>query len=41
MARPGATWLEYTIIAIIFQDMSQWNSVIGSHVWAREEWKNE
>ena len=35
-ARPGATCMEYAVIGGIFQELTQWNSVFISQVWARE-----
>jgi len=36
LACPGATCLEYAIVAVIFRKRSLWNSGPASQVWARE-----
>jgi len=41
MARPGATFLEDALVAVIFRKQKPWNSSIPSQVWAREYWNVE
>jgi len=40
MARPGATWPEYYVVAVILRRTKIQNWVHGRQVWAREWWNN-